>query len=81
MLHRPAVGSVEHPLRIGGGGTGIRSRILKLRNSFRMMSAALRTKVKGSKSYADALAVYLAFSLGKCTDYWSALCSWHNSRE
>jgi putative DNA methylase len=35
----------------------------------------------GALAYADAVAVYLAFALDKCTDYWCALCSWHISRD
>jgi|LSQX01.2.fsa_nt_gb putative DNA methylase len=33
------------------------------------------------QDYADALAVYLAFAVDKYSDYWSAVCSWHSSRE
>ncbi|MCB1656850.1 MAG: DUF1156 domain-containing protein, partial [Pseudomonadales bacterium] len=32
-------------------------------------------------SYADAVAVYLAFAIDKSTDYWSTMCTWHNTRE
>jgi len=35
----------------------------------------------GSCAYADAVAVYLAFAVDKCSDYWSSLCSWHSSKE
>lgn len=35
----------------------------------------------GATAYADALIIYLAFVLDKCADYWSSVCSWHNSRE
>ncbi|MBN1984135.1 MAG: DUF1156 domain-containing protein [Chitinivibrionales bacterium] len=35
----------------------------------------------GAQAYADAVAVYLAFAVDKGTDYWSAICSWHNSGE
>ena len=35
----------------------------------------------GSEAYADAVTTYLAFAVDKATDYWSSLCSWHNSRE
>jgi len=34
-----------------------------------------------STDYADAVAVYLAFAVDKCCDYWSAICTWHNSGE
>lgn len=36
---------------------------------------------RGSAAYADAIVTYLAFAVDKCADYWSTLCSWHNSRE
>ena len=35
----------------------------------------------GADAYADAVVTYLAFVVDKCADYWSALCSWHNSGE
>lgn len=41
----------------------------------------LRDGGDGATAYADAIATYLAFAIDKCTDYWSSLCSWHNSRE
>ncbi len=31
--------------------------------------------------YADSVCVYLAFGVDKCADYWSSICSWHNSGE
>ena len=36
---------------------------------------------RGAKAYADAVGVYLAFAVDKCSDYWSSICSWHNSGE
>ncbi|MDW3217103.1 MAG: hypothetical protein R8F63_00710 [Acidimicrobiales bacterium] len=42
---------------------------------------ALRDGGDGAKAYAEALVTYLAFTIDKCTDYWSTICSWHNSRE
>ena len=33
----------------------------------------------GARAYAEAVGVYLAFAVDKCSDYWSAICSWHNS--
>jgi len=36
---------------------------------------------KGATAYGDALAVYLAFAVDRCADYWSKICSWHNSGE
>lgn len=32
-------------------------------------------------AYADAVSVYLAFSIDKAADYWSTICSWHSSKE
>ncbi len=34
-----------------------------------------------AQAYADAVAVYLAFAVDKCSDYWSTICSWHSSGE
>ena len=31
--------------------------------------------------YANAVAIYLAFNLDKCSDYWSKICSWHSSKQ
>jgi putative DNA methylase len=35
----------------------------------------------GATAYADAVAVYLAFSVDKAADYWSTICTWHSSKE
>lgn len=35
----------------------------------------------GAAAYADAMAVYLTFSVDKVSDYWSSICSWHTSGE
>jgi putative DNA methylase len=35
----------------------------------------------GATAYADAVAVYLAFTVSKTTDYCCALCDWHTSGE
>ena len=32
-------------------------------------------------AYADAIVTYLAFAVDKCADYWSTICTWHNSGE
>lgn len=42
---------------------------------------ALSVGGNGAKAYADAIATYLAFGVDKGTDYWSTMCTWHNSRE
>ncbi len=36
---------------------------------------------RGADAYADAAVTYLAFAIDKCADYWSTICTWHNSRE
>ncbi|MDP2654355.1 MAG: DUF1156 domain-containing protein [Candidatus Omnitrophota bacterium] len=35
----------------------------------------------GATAYAQAVGVYLAFGVDKCSDYWSSICSWHQSGE
>jgi len=35
----------------------------------------------GAVAYADALSVYLAFSIDKAADYWSTICTWHSGKE
>jgi len=35
----------------------------------------------GVNGYADAVGVYLAFSVDKAADYWSVICTWHSSKE
>src|SRR6218665_680343 len=32
-------------------------------------------------AYGEAVGVYLAFAEDKCADYWSSICTWHNSGE
>ena len=41
----------------------------------------LRDGGTGSAAYADAVVTYLAFAVDKCADYWSTICTWHNSGE
>ena len=36
---------------------------------------------RGANAYADAVVTYLAFAIDKCADYWSTICTWHNSKE
>ena len=43
--------------------------------------APLRDGGIGAMAYAEAVGVYLAFAVDKCVDYWSTVCTWHNSRE
>lgn len=35
----------------------------------------------GARAYAEAIAIYLAFSIDKSADYWSTICTWHSSKE
>jgi putative DNA methylase len=41
----------------------------------------LRDGGTGAEAYAEAVGVYLAFTVDKAADYWSTICSWHSSRE
>jgi putative DNA methylase len=41
----------------------------------------LRDGGNGAKAYAEAVGCYLGFAVDKCSDYWSAICSWHSSGE
>jgi putative DNA methylase len=41
----------------------------------------LRDGGRGALAYAEAVSVYLAFAVDKSSDYWSGICSWHNSGE
>lgn len=41
----------------------------------------LRDGGEGAKAYAEAVSVYLAFVVDKCSDYWSSICTWHTSGE
>ncbi|GAY20450.1 MULTISPECIES: DUF1156 domain-containing protein [Sphingobium] len=34
-----------------------------------------------ARAYAEAVAIFLAFSIDKAADYWSTVCSWHSSKE
>ena len=36
---------------------------------------------KAKEDYIAAIKLYLTFAIGKCSDYWSSTCSWHNGRE
>jgi len=36
---------------------------------------------KDARAYAEAVAIYLAFSIDKSADYWSTVCTWHSSKE
>ena len=32
-------------------------------------------------AYAEAVGIYLAFVMDKCSDYWSSICTWNTSRD
>lgn len=42
---------------------------------------ALEQGGSGALAYAEAVGVYLGFAQDKCSDYWSSICTWHNSGE
>lgn len=44
-------------------------------------SIPLREGGSGAMAYSEAVSVYLAFAVDKCSDYWSSLCSWVTSRQ
>ena len=37
---------------------------------------SLNTDGDGATAYAEAVSIYLAFALDKCTDYWTSIASW-----
>ncbi len=41
----------------------------------------LDTGGSGATAYAEAVGVYLAFSIDKASDYWSSICTWHSSKD
>jgi putative DNA methylase len=41
----------------------------------------LRNGGRGSRAYAEAVSVYLAFAIDKMANYGSTLCSWHSARD
>ena len=41
----------------------------------------LRDGGAGATAYAEAVGVYLAFTVDKASDYWSTICTWHSSKE
>ena len=43
--------------------------------------ARLRNGGSGATAYADAVVTYLAFVIDKCADYWTSICTWHNTGE
>ena len=43
--------------------------------------ALLRDGGISATAYAEAVGVYMAFSVDKASDYWSTVCTWHSSKE
>lgn len=41
----------------------------------------LRDGGTGARAYAEAVGMYLGFAVDKCSDFWSAICSWNISGE
>lgn len=44
-------------------------------------SRGLNAGGNGATAYAEAVGVYLAFSIDKASDYWSSICTWHSSKD
>ncbi len=60
------------------------SRQLVALNTFSDLIRNVREKIlnhSGDVEYAKAIVTYLAFVVDKCADYWSTICTWHNSGE
>jgi putative DNA methylase len=60
-----------------------RGRVEKeaLATGFRDDGLGLADGGTGARAYAEAVSVYLGFVIDKCADYWSSICTWHNSGE
>ena len=59
----------------------VRVKILAEAGALPSDGTRLRDGGSGREAYADALLTYLAFAIDKCADYWSTICSWHNTGE
>lgn len=61
----------------------VRARVMvdAIRGGLSTDGTRLRDGGRGAEAYADAIVTYLSFVIDKCADYWSSLCSWHNSKE
>ncbi|TWE13176.1 DUF1156 domain-containing protein [Rudaeicoccus suwonensis] len=60
------------------------NRQLVALTTFSDLVGEARTRVAedgGSADYANAVATYLGLSTSRCADYWSSICSWHNTGE
>ncbi len=64
------LGEVAQHVRSGAAAAGLPADTVRLNEGGR-----------GADAYADAVVTYLAFAIDKCADYWSTICTWHNSRE
>ena len=69
-------------------GDAFTNRQLTALTTFSDLVGEARTKVmtdvsddRDAEAYADAVTTYLAISVNRCTDYWSSICSWHNTGE
>ena len=36
---------------------------------------------RGAFAYSEVIKTYLSLVVDKCSDYWSSICTWHNSKE
>jgi putative DNA methylase len=41
----------------------------------------LRSNGFGALAYAEAVSVYLAFAVDRCSDYWSTIATWHTNNQ
>ncbi len=62
---------------------GVRQQVLGDASSTGIADDAvpLRSGGAAATARADAIVTYLAFAIDKCADYWSSICSWHNTGE
>lgn len=61
----------------------VREKVFKdaLAQGMRNDDEALGEGGKGARAYSEAISVLLAFVVDKCADYWSTMCTWHNTGE
>jgi putative DNA methylase len=59
----------------------VREQILADATALESDGVRLRDGGTGRDAYADALLTYLAFTVDKCADFWSSICSWNNGAE
>jgi putative DNA methylase len=63
------------------GDAAEKCRMDSLANGRSSDTTPLEQGGSGSLAYAQAIQTYLAFTIDKCADYWSSICTWHNSGE